>query len=46
MKEITTTMSDQELIGIGQAMKQSGFTDINAYLRWAANQQANAILEK
>ena len=37
-------MSEYELIYIGQAMKKSGFTDVNDYLRWAANQQTAAIL--
>ena len=44
MNKITTNMSDEELIHIGQAMKKNGFSDVKAYLRWAANQQAAAIL--
>ena len=44
MNSILAQFKDEELAYIGRAMERSGFTDIREFLRWAANQQAAAIL--
>lgn len=43
---VTATMSNEELVNLGRAMTHHGFSSLDDFLRWAAQQQTAAILSE
>ena len=47
MKDITTELSNKELVRLGQAMERKGFSSLDEYLHWAVSRQtAEALKDK
>jgi hypothetical protein len=46
MTDITTQFTETELIDLGRAMEQAGFSSLESFIKDAVQQRKNAILSE